>query len=105
MHVKGFLKWRKFILPAIFPYFITGLITAAGGAWNITIIAEVVNFGHQQFTADGIGAYIASYAAAAHGMPHVALGLAVMILYVLILNRLVWRPLYSLAQSRYQMDN
>jgi NitT/TauT family transport system permease protein len=104
LHVKGSLKWRKFILPGIFPYFITGLITAAGGAWNITIIAEVINFGDRHFSADGIGAYIANHSALSDGSPSVVLGLAVMIFYVLIINRLVWRPLYKLAQQRFQID-
>ena len=102
LNVTGWLKWRKLILPAIFPYYITGAITAAGGAWNITIIAEAIQWGKQQLNAEGVGAYIT--AASDHGnFPQLALGIIVMSAFVVVINRLVWRPLYRLAQSRYQI--
>jgi NitT/TauT family transport system permease protein len=103
-HVNGFLKWRKLILPGIFPYLITGVIAAAGGAWNITFIAEYINFGHTQLVAAGIGAYLARYAADPHGSAHVVLALTVMVVYVVLINRLVWRPLYKLSQQRFQLE-
>ncbi len=57
--MSGWLRWKKFILPAIFPAYVTGGITAAGGAWNASIVAEVVAYGHHHLTATGLGAYIA----------------------------------------------
>ena len=101
--VKGWLWWRKFIFPGIFPYFITGAITAAGGAWNASIIAEFVNAGHTKLIASGLGAYI-TQATNSGDFPRIALGISVMCLYVLIFNRLVWQPLYNLAEKRFQID-
>lgn len=97
------LRWRKLILPAIFPYYITGAITAAGGAWNASIVAEVVQWGDTKLTAVGLGAYISEYTAAGDFM-HIALGIGMMCLLVLIFNRLVWRPLYVLALNRFSLD-
>lgn len=102
LNVTGWLRWRRFILPGIFPYFITGAITAAGGAWNITIIAEAISWGNTHLNAAGIGAYITQVAAVGN-FPKLALGIAVMSIYVLIINRLLWRPLYALAQRRFQI--
>jgi NitT/TauT family transport system permease protein len=100
--VKGWLWWKRFILPAIFPYFITGVITAVGGAWNASIIAEVVVYGHTKLVASGLGAYITSVTNKGD-FPRVALGIAVMCLFVLIFNRVLWQPLYNLAQRRFQL--
>jgi len=102
MGVRGRLRWEKFILPAIFPAYVTGGITAAGGAWNASIVAEVVNYGDHHLTASGLGAYIAQ-AAGAGDFPRVLIGVAVMSVYVVGLNRLVWRRLYRLAESRYSL--
>lgn len=101
--VKGQLWWRRLILPAIFPYYVTGAITAVGSAWNTSTLAEVINWGSIQLHANGLGAYIMQYSALGD-FPHLVLGICVMSLYVLILNRLIWRPLYDIAQQRYQMD-
>lgn len=102
IHVKGWLWWRRFMLPGIFPYYITGAITAAGGAWNISIIAESVSWGNIHLQALGLGAYIS--AATAHGDFHrLLLGIVVMAIYVLVINRLLWRPLYRLAEQRFQI--
>ncbi|OGT07102.1 MAG: sulfonate ABC transporter permease [Gammaproteobacteria bacterium GWF2_41_13] len=101
--VKKLLWWRRFILPGIFPYFITGAITAAGGAWNASIIAEVVQWGNITLTAPGIGAYV-FHATAVGDFPRIALGMGVMCLYVLLFNRLIWQPLYNLAEKRFQID-
>lgn len=102
LNVTGWLKWKKFLLPAIFPYLVTGAITAAGGAWNITIIAESIQWGQHHLDAAGIGAYITQVSEIGN-FPQLALGITVMCLYVLVINRLVWRPLYNLAQERYQI--
>ena len=102
MDVRGWLRWRNFILPAIFPYYVTGGITAAGGAWNASIVAEVVSFGDHHLTAYGLGAYIAQ-ATAVGDSPKILIGILVMIFYVVTLNRLLWRRLYRLAQTRYSI--
>ena len=102
MHVRGRLRWTRFILPAIFPAYVTGGITAAGGAWNASIVAEVVSYGHRHLAATGLGAYIAR-AATVGDFPEVLIGVAVMSVYVVGLNRLVWRRLYHLAETRYSL--
>ena len=102
-HVKGWLWWRRFILPGVFPYYVTGAITAAGGAWNASIVAEAVSWGSTHIEANGLGAYIAHYATSGD-YPRLALGTAVMCLYVVFLNRVFWRPLYNLAQRRFVME-
>jgi NitT/TauT family transport system permease protein len=102
MGVRGWLRWRRFILPAVFASYVTGGITAAGGAWNASIVAEVVSYGAHHLTAYGLGAYIAA-AATVGDFPRVLIGVAVMSVYVVGLNRLVWRRLYALAESRYSV--
>jgi NitT/TauT family transport system permease protein len=102
MGVRGRLRWTKFILPSIFPAYVTGGITAAGGAWNASIVAEIVEYGHHQLVAKGLGAYIAQ-AATVGDFPKVLIGVSVMSVYVVGLNRLVWRRLYRLAETRYSL--
>lgn len=97
------LRWRRVILPAIFPYYITGAITAAGGAWNASIVAEVVSWGNTTLVATGLGAYITEYTKKGD-FSHIALSISMMCLLVLFFNRLVWRPLYSIAETRFMMD-
>lgn len=101
--VKRSLRWRKLILPGIFPYYITGAITAAGGAWNASIVAEYVTWGNQTLIAEGLGAYIKEFTTLGD-FPRIALGIGVMCLYVLVFNRLVWRPLYRYAETRYRLQ-
>lgn len=103
MGVQGWLWWKRVILPAIFPYLITGAITAAGGAWNASIVAEVVSWGHTTLTAVGLGAFITETTRDGQ-FPQIALGIGVMILYVIALNRFIWRPLYGWAEDRFQYD-
>lgn len=100
--LRGWLWWKRLILPGVMPYFITGCITAAGGAWNASIIAEVVSWGNNTIQAAGLGAYITQYTTSGD-FPRIALGIGVMCLYVLLLNRLVWQPLYNLAEERYKL--
>jgi NitT/TauT family transport system permease protein len=91
--------WRQAILPGILPYFVTGAITASGGAWNASIVAETVSWGNARISAQGIGAYIARNTAVGD-YPRIVLGIAVMSLLVIVINRFVWRPLYAYAERR-----
>ncbi|MFD9822364.1 ABC transporter permease [Streptomyces violascens] len=100
--VRGWQRWKRLILPGIFPSYVTGGITASGGAWNASIVAEVVAFNGTTLTATGLGAYIAK-ATASGDFPHLIAGVAVMSLYVVGLNRLLWRRLYRLADTRYAL--
>lgn len=101
--VTRWLRWRRFILPAIFGSYVTGGITAAGGAWNASIVAEVVNYGHHHLVADGLGAYI-TQATAVGNFGKVLVGVAVMSVYVVATNRFFWRRLYHLAETRYSLQ-
>ena len=103
LNVTGWLRWTRLLLPAIFPYYITGAMTAAGGAWNASIVAEVVSWGNAKLVATGLGAYISEYTTAGE-FAHSALGIGVMCLLVLLINRLVWRPLYVYAENRFLME-
>jgi NitT/TauT family transport system permease protein len=102
-HIKGKLWWRKVILPGILPYIITGAITASGGAWNASIVAEVVSWGDMHISASGLGTYITK-ASSSSDYHRIAIGIVVMSLYVIIVNRLVWRPLYRLAARKGQLN-
>lgn len=102
LNVRGWLWWKRFILPGVFPYYITGAITAAGGAWNISIMAETIEWGHIHLRATGLGAYITQAYNQNH-FPNLVLGITVMTLYVLAFNRFLWKPLYNLAQERFQI--
>jgi NitT/TauT family transport system permease protein len=95
--------WRSVILPGIFPYYVTGAITAAGGAWNASIVAEAVNWGTTRLSAGGLGAYIARMTEAGD-YPRIALGVAIMSVLVIAMNRLLWRPLYLIAERRTRLD-
>jgi len=101
--VRRSLWWRRVILPAIFPAYVTGAVTAAGGSWNASIVSEVVQWGDTTLTATGIGAYIARTTAEGDSA-RIALGIAVLCLYVLAFNRLLWRRLYDLAAERLRLD-
>lgn len=102
-NLSGWRWWQRLILPGIFPYYITGAITAAGNAWNASVVAEIVSWGKTILIAQGLGAYITQNSNTGD-FPRVALGIGVMCLFVLIMNRLVWRPLYNLAQAKYRLD-
>ncbi|MFB7733216.1 ABC transporter permease [Streptomyces sp. NPDC056112] len=100
--VRGRQRWRRLIIPGIFPSYVTGGITASGGAWNASIVAEVVTFGGTTLTATGLGAYIAR-ATEQGDHPRLIAGVVVMSVYVVCLNRFLWRPLYRLAETRYSL--
>ncbi len=95
--------WRKVIVPGILPYYVTGALTATGGSWNASIVAEVASWGDTKLRAAGLGSYIAD-ASAAGDYPRVVLGIGVMSVMVVACNRLVWRPLYRLAERRFRLD-
>ncbi len=101
-HLGGWRWWFKVILPGIFPYYVTGAITASGGSWNASIVAEVASWGDTHLRATGLGAYIAS-ATEAGDFPRVILGIATMCILVTLFNRLVWRPLYAFGERRLRL--
>jgi NitT/TauT family transport system permease protein len=100
--VRGLARWRALILPAIFPAWVTGALTAAGGAWNASIVAEVVRWGDVTHMATGVGSYV-TLATERGDWPRIVLGVGVMSAYVVGLNRLVWRRLERLAAVRYSL--
>jgi NitT/TauT family transport system permease protein len=103
LQVGGWRWWRSIALPAVFPYYVTGAITASGGSLNASIVAEAVSWGDTRLEAHGIGAYIAD-ATASGDFPRIVLGIAVMSAFVVVLNRLFWRPLYRQAERRFRLD-
>lgn len=96
--LKGWLKWKRFYLPAIFPSFVTGAITASGGSWNASIVAEYVTWGKTSLVADGLGSYIKQMTDVGD-FHRIALGIGVMCVFVMLLNRFFWRKLYLLAED------
>ncbi|WP_409318564.1 ABC transporter permease [Pseudomonas sp. KCJK9016] len=101
--IRGWLWWRKVMLPGIFPYYVTGAITASGGAWNASIVSEWVSWGQDKVVAHGLGAYIAQTTAAGD-FPKITLGVVVMAFFVVAFNRLVWRPMYAMAENRLRLN-
>ncbi|MGV1837845.1 ABC transporter permease [Rhizobium rhizogenes] len=101
--LRSWTWWRRAILPGIFPYYVTGALTASGGSWNASIVAEVVSWGHTKLEAFGLGSYIAK-ATEAGDYQRVILGIAVMSLFVTLLNRTLWRPLYVFAERRLRLN-
>jgi len=101
--LRGWRRWRFLVLPAIFPFLVTGMITATGGAWNASIVSEYVTFGGHTYTTVGLGATIAASAGA--GKYAVLLAATVtMAAIVVAVNRLLWRRLYRMAEQRYHLD-
>ncbi|HVN29827.1 MAG TPA: ABC transporter permease subunit [Candidatus Binataceae bacterium] len=100
--IRGVRWWREVILPGIFPYYVTGAITASGGAWNASIVSEAINWGSTTVDGGGLGAYIARMTVAGD-FPRIALGVAVMSVFVIAMNRLIWRPLYAFAERRTRL--
>jgi NitT/TauT family transport system permease protein len=102
MQVRGWLWWKNVGLPGVFPYYVTGAITASGGSWNAAIVAEYASWGKTQLQAHGLGAYIAE-ATAAGDFHRIVLGIATMSLFVVAINHFFWRPLYYYAERRYRL--
>jgi NitT/TauT family transport system permease protein len=101
--VRGWLWWRRIALPAVFPFYVTGAITASGGSWNASIVSEVATWGHETLTAHGLGAYIET-ATTAGDFQRSVLGTVVLSLFVVTLNRVFWRPLYARAERKFRVS-
>jgi NitT/TauT family transport system permease protein len=102
LQVRGWLWWRSVALPAVMPFYVTGAITASGGSWNASIVAEYVSWGQKSLEARGLGSYIAQ-ATADGDFHHIVLGIATMSLFVVVINRAFWRPLYYYAERRFSL--
>jgi NitT/TauT family transport system permease protein len=100
--VRGWERWRRMIIPAIFPAYVTGAITAAGGAWNATIVAEFVIYNRHELVASGLGSFI-TQATATNNFHAIIAGILVMSVYVTGLNALLWRRLYAIAESKFAL--
>jgi len=101
--IAGFERWKKLILPGIFPYLVTGLVTASGGAWNASIVAEYFHFKGHIYTTTGLGATISQ--ATDSGDFHLLLAATIMMAgTVVTVNRLIWRKLYGLAETRFRLE-
>jgi NitT/TauT family transport system permease protein len=100
--LKGWQRWKKLIIPGIFSAWVTGGVTASGGAWNASIVSEIVAWGSTTLTATGLGTYIAE-ATTVGDWPRITLGIGMMSLFVVGLNRLLWRRLYQLAEAKYHL--
>jgi len=101
--VRGFDRWRKLFIPSTFPYLVTGLITAAGGAWNASIVSESLLYKGKTLETFGLGSLITRSTRQAN-FPLLAAGVLAMSAALILLNRTVWRPLYRLAESRYALN-
>ncbi len=102
--LSRYARWRKLILPAVMPSLITGSITAWGGGWNALILSEYFVYKNQTYQVTGIGALLDAATYKTGNGVMILLSLLSMILVVLLLNRLMWRPLYNLATERYRLD-
>jgi NitT/TauT family transport system permease protein len=102
LQVGGWLWWRKIALPAVFPFYVTGAITASGGSWNASIVAEIATWGDERLEAHGLGAYIAK-ASEAGDFHRIVLGIVVMSFFVILINRVLWRPLYWYAERKFRL--
>jgi NitT/TauT family transport system permease protein len=97
-------RWRELLLPGIFPYLVTGLVTASGGAWNASIVAEYLRFSGRTYSTPGLGAIISN--ATDSGNSRVLLAATIlMAAMVVTINRLVWRRLYALASTRFKLES
>jgi NitT/TauT family transport system permease protein len=101
--LRDWALWRTLILPAIFPFWVTGACTAAGGAWNASIVAELATWGQTQLKADGLGAYIAEVTQKGD-TAMIICSIAIMCVFVVITNKLIWRRLYDYAEKRFHLD-
>jgi NitT/TauT family transport system permease protein len=95
--------WKTLIIPAIFPFWVTGALTATGGAWNASIVAEVASWGKDKLVADGLGAYIAQVTEKGD-QPAIYFSIIVMAFFVVVVNRVLWRRLYDLAERKFKLE-
>ena len=102
LRVGGWLWWRKIAVPGVLPFYVTGAITASGGSWNASIVAEVASWGTTRLEATGLGAYIAE-ATVAGDFHRIVLGIAIMSGYVILINRMFWRPFYWYAERKFRL--
>ncbi len=100
--LKGWQLWKKLIIPGISSALVTGGIAASGGAWNASIVSEVVSWGNQKLVATGLGEYI-SEATSTGDWAKITLGISMMSLYVVVLNRVIWRRLYQITENKYRL--
>lgn len=103
MQLHGWLRWKRFLLPAIFPYALTGAITAAGASWNASIVAEIIHWGNITLTATGLGSFITINTQDGN-FAQLALGIVVMCAWVVLFNVLFWRKLYQFAERRFNLN-
>jgi len=100
--MRGWQWWKTLVIPAIFPFWVTGAVTAAGGAWNASIVAEVATWGKEKLVADGLGAYIAQVTERGD-TPAIYFSILVMSVFVVVINRALWRRLYDLAERKFRL--
>jgi NitT/TauT family transport system permease protein len=100
--IDGLLWWRKVMIPTIIPYFLTGAITASGGAWNASIVAEIVSYGDKTIVAAGLGSYIAEMTTKAD-FQKIVLGIGMMCMFVVVINKFVWQPLHDYSSKKFQL--
>ncbi len=102
LNISGIAWWTKIMLPAIFPHFIVGAITASGGAWNASILSEIINFGDRTIVAQGLGSYIAEMTVKAD-YNKIILGIGMMSCFVIVINRLFWHPINRIVERKFQI--
>jgi NitT/TauT family transport system permease protein len=102
-HVGGWLWWKRIALPAVFPFYVTGAITASGGSWNASVVSEVAEWGQEHLEAAGLGAYI-SHATGTGDFRRTVVGIVVMALFVVVLNRVFWKPLFARAERKFRLS-
>jgi NitT/TauT family transport system permease protein len=102
-HVDGWLWWKRIALPAVFPFYVTGAITASGGSWNASVVSEVAEWGQEHLEAAGLGAYI-SHATGTGDFRRTVVGIVVMALFVVVINRVFWKPLFARAERKFRMS-
>ena len=102
-HVRGWLWWKRIALPAVFPFYVTGAITASGGSWNASVVSEVAEWGHEHLEAAGLGSYI-SHATSTGDFRRTVVGIVVMALFVVIINRVFWKPLFARAERKFRLS-
>jgi NitT/TauT family transport system permease protein len=102
--LAGKTRWRRLILPAVFPSLVTGSLTAIGGGWNALVLSEYVFAEGQLYSVNGIGAMLARATYGSGNLQQIVVSITAMVLFILVVNRLVWQPAYDLAQRRFALN-